>query len=201
MSQRFADASAMPRSYAARATACACSCAAMILDIGIPGPDGIEVCKELRAAGNWIPILFVTARDDEIDRVLGLELGGDDYIPKPFSPRELVARVRAAVRRNQRSGDAASDLIELGAVKVDRGARRVFVDGKEVEFTATELAHLMTRPGRVISREQLLSEVWGYAAYVSQRTVDTHIAQVRGKLGDHSFIRTVRGVGYSADQD
>lgn len=177
--------------------------AAIVLDIGIPGPDGIEICRRLRAEGNWTPVLFCTARDEEIDRVLGLELGGDDYISKPFSPRELVARVRAAVRRNQRSADGGADLVELGAVTLDRSARRVFVAGAEVEFTATEfdlLAHLMTRPGRVISREQLLSEVWGYAAYVSHRTVDTHIAQVRAKLGDHSFIRTVRGVGYSAEQ-
>ena len=176
---------------------------AMLLDIGIPIIDGVEVCKQLRAEGNWIPILFVTARDDEIDRVLGLELGGDDYITKPFSPRELVARVRSAVRRNQLSAEGAEDALQLGEVKVDKAARRVFVAGEEVDFTATEfelLSHLMSRPGRVISREQLLSEVWGYAAYVSHRTVDTHIAQVRAKLGEHSFIRTVRGVGYSAEQ-
>lgn len=176
--------------------------AALVLDIGIPGPDGIEICRRLRAAGNWIPILFCTARDDEVDRVLGLELGGDDYITKPFSPRELVARVRAAVRRNQKSVDGGANSLTLGAVTLDKSSRRVFVQGAEVEFTATEfdlLAHLMARPGRVITREQLLSEVWGYAAYVSHRTVDTHIAQVRAKLGDHSFIRTVRGVGYSAE--
>ena len=175
---------------------------AVLLDIGIPAPDGIEVIRQLRTAGNWLPVLCVTARDEEVDRVLGLELGADDYITKPFSPRELVARVRAAVRRNAVVEQTPNSVLELGAVKVDKAARRVFVDGTEVDFTATEfdlLAHLMARPGRVITREQLLSDVWGYAAYVSHRTVDTHIAQVRAKLGDHSFIRTVRGVGYSAE--
>lgn len=176
--------------------------AAMVLDIGIPVLDGIEVCRALRSEGNWIPILFCTARDDEIDRVLGLEMGADDYITKPFSPRELVARVRAAVRRNALTVEGSEDLVTLGAVSLDRSTRRVTVDGSEIDLTATEfdlLAHLMARPGRVITREQLLSEVWGYAAYVSHRTVDTHIAQVRAKLGEASFIRTVRGVGYSAE--
>lgn len=175
---------------------------AVVLDIGIPLVDGIEVCRALRSEGNWIPILFCTARDDEIDRVLGLELGADDYITKPFSPRELVARVRATVRRNSLVVEGTDDSLTIGDVRIDKSARRVTVAGEEVDFTATEfdlLAHLMARPGRVISREQLLSEVWGYAAYVSARTVDTHIAQVRAKLGDHSFIRTVRGVGYSAE--
>lgn len=176
--------------------------AAVVLDIGIPGIDGIDVCRTLRAEGNWIPILFCTARDDEIDRVLGLEMGADDYITKPFSPRELVARVRATVRRNSLAVEGPEDSLQIGDVVIDKSARRVTVAGKEVDFTATEfdlLAHLMARPGKVISREQLLSEVWGYAAYVSHRTVDTHIAQVRAKLGEHSFIRTVRGVGYSAE--
>jgi len=176
--------------------------AVVVLDIGIPGMDGIEVCRQLRAEGNWTPVIFCTARDDEIDRVLGLEMGADDYICKPFSPRELVARVRATVRRNNLSVEGSEDTVTLGQVMIDRAARRVVVAGQEIEFTATEfdlLAHLMARPGRVISREQLLSEVWGYAAYVSHRTVDTHIAQVRSKLGDNSFIRTVRGVGYSAE--
>ena len=175
---------------------------AILLDVGIPGPDGIEVCRTLRAEGVWIPILFCTARDDEVDRVLGLELGGDDYITKPFSPREVVARVRAAVRRNERVGQGESDVIVMGDVSIDKAARRVTVRGQEVVFTATEfdlLAHLMSRPGRIISREQLLADVWGYAAVVTTRTVDVHVAQVRAKLGDASPIRTVRGVGYGAE--
>lgn len=175
---------------------------AILLDVGIPGPDGIEVCRTLRAEGVWIPILFCTARDDEVDRVLGLELGGDDYITKPFSPREVVARVRAAVRRNERAVQGDSETITMGEVTIDRAARRVTVKGQEVLFTATEfdlLAHLMSRPGRIITREQLLADVWGYAAVVTTRTVDVHIAQVRAKLGDASPIRTARGVGYGAE--
>lgn len=175
--------------------------ACIVLDVGIPAPDGIEVVKYLRQEGNWTPVLMCTARDDEVDRVLGLEIGADDYITKPFSPRELVARVKAAIRRHNKSAEP-DDLIELGNVTLNRATRKVSVDGNDIEFTATEfdlLAYLMTRAGRVISREQLLSDVWGYAAYASNRTVDTHIAQVRAKLGEMSFIRTVRGVGYSAD--
>jgi len=173
---------------------------AVVLDVGLPEMDGTEVCRRLRADGDWVPVLFCTARDDEIDRVLGLELGADDYITKPFSPREVVARVKAVVRRAD--GPSASPLLELGRVVVDRDAHKVRVDGQEVELTATEfdlLVHLMRHPGRVLSREQLLSEVWGYAAVVGTRTVDVHVAQVRAKLGDASPIRTVRGVGYSAE--
>ena len=175
--------------------------ACIVLDVGIPAPDGIEVMKYLRGEGNWTPILLCTARDEEVDRVLGLEMGADDYITKPFSPRELVARVKAAIRRHNRSAEP-EDLLQLADVVLNRATRKVTVAGVDVEFTATEfdlLAYLMMRSGRVITREQLLSDVWGYAAYASNRTVDTHIAQVRSKLGDHSFIRTVRGVGYSAD--
>ena len=111
---------------------------AILLDVGIPGPDGIEVCRPLRSEGVWTPILFCTARDDEVDRVLGLELGGDDYITKPFSPREVVARVRAAVRRNELVVQGDDDVITMGAVTLDKAARRVTVNGEEVVFTATE---------------------------------------------------------------
>lgn len=174
---------------------------AIILDVGLPGMDGTEVCRQLRADNDWVPVLFCTARDDEVDRVLGLELGADDYITKPFSPREVVARVKSVVRRTNRtqSGDGP---LELGEISLDPVTRRVSVAGEPLELTATEfdlLAHLMANPGRVFSREQLLAEVWGYAAVVGTRTVDVHVAQVRGKLGDHSPIRTVRGVGYSAE--
>ncbi len=175
---------------------------AIVLDVGLPELDGTEVCRQLRAEGNWVPILFCTARDDEVDRVLGLELGADDYITKPFSPREVVARIKSVVRRASLvSADDAP--LTLGSVTVDLVTRRVTVEGRAVSLTATEfdlLAHLMQHPGRVYTREHLLSEVWGYAAVVGTRTVDVHVAQVRGKLGDASPIRTVRGVGYAAEE-
>ncbi len=175
---------------------------AIILDVGLPGMDGTQVCRALRAEGDWTPVIFCTARDDEIDRVLGLEMGGDDYVTKPFSPRELVARVKSVVRRAAAPTEEGRS-ITLGRVTLDRDARRVTVDSEEIILTATEfdlLAHLMARPGRILTREQLLSEVWGYAAIVGTRTVDVHVAQVRAKLGDASPIRTVRGVGYGAEE-
>lgn len=173
---------------------------AVILDVGLPGIDGTEVCRRLRAEGDWTPVLFCTARDDEIDRVLGLELGADDYITKPFSPREVVARLRAVLRRTQ--GVDVHDETSLGDVRLDRTSRRCWAGTEEVGLTATEfdlLAHLLAKPGRVFTREQLLSEVWGYSGFVGTRTVDVHIAQVRAKLGDRDLIQTVRGVGYRAD--
>ncbi len=176
--------------------------AAVILDIGLPGLDGIEVCRRLRSANDWTPVLFVTARDDEIDRIVGLELGADHYVTKPFSPRELVARVTSVLRRSQGSPDHSADLV-VGDVRLDTGQRRAFAGDREIELTATEfdlLGYLMRRPGRVFSREQLISEVWGYSASGSVRTVDVHIAQLRAKLGDLSPIRTVRAVGYAVEQ-
>jgi two-component system response regulator MtrA len=175
--------------------------AAVILDVGLPGIDGIEVCRRLRGEQDWTPVLFVTARDDEVDRIVGLELGADDYITKPFSPRELVARVSSVLRRTR--GAAEASALQVGAVRLDPAQRRVFVNDAEVTLTATEfdlLAYLMRRPGRVFSREQLISEVWGYSSFAANRTVDVHIAQVRAKLGTASPIRTVRGVGYAVDE-
>jgi len=174
---------------------------AIILDVGLPGMDGTEICRRMRAQGDWTPVLFCTARDDEVDRVLGLEMGGDDYITKPFSPREVVARVKVALRHAQFT-EVTGDVVTMGRVTLDRGARRVLVEGEEIALTATEfdlLAYLMQHPGRVITRDHLLEEVWGYASAVGTRTVDVHVAQVRSKLGDASPIRTVRGVGYSAE--
>jgi two-component system, OmpR family, response regulator MtrA len=175
--------------------------AAVILDVGLPDIDGIEVCRRLRAEQDWTPVLFVTARDDEVDRIIGLELGADDYITKPFSPRELVARVASVLRRSQ-GEQLLSPALSVGDIRLEPTARRVFAGTTEVELTATEfdlLAHLMRRPGRVFSREQLISEVWGYSPVAGVRTVDVHVAQVRAKLGEASPIRTVRGVGYSAE--
>lgn len=176
---------------------------AIILDVGLPGMDGTDVCRRLRDEGNWVPVIFCTARDDEVDRILGLELGADDYVTKPFSPREVVARVKSLVRRAGVSGQESGPLTS-GRVSLDTTQRRAFIGADEVVLTATEfdlLAHLMSAPGRVFSRDQLLAEVWGYAAVVGTRTVDVHVAQLRAKLGEHSPIRTVRGVGYSAETD
>lgn len=175
---------------------------AVVLDVGLPGIDGTEVCRQLRARDDWTPVLFCTARDDEIDRVLGLEMGADDYITKPFSPREVVARVKAVLRRST-GRTMPGETLELGDVVVDREARRATAGGVEIALTPTEfdlLVHLVSRPGRVFSREQLLSEVWGYSSVVGSRTVDVHVAQLRAKLGEPGIIRTVRGVGYSADE-
>jgi DNA-binding response OmpR family regulator len=172
---------------------------AVVLDVGLPTLDGTEVCKALRDEGDWVPVLFVTARDEEVDRVLGLELGADDYLTKPFSPRELVSRVRAVLRRTQ--GQVAQPALVLGPVRVDVETREVTLDGRTVAMTATEfdlLAALMRKPGRVLTREQLLSQVWGYEAAAGTRTVDVHVGQVRQKLGAAGdLIRTVRGVGYA----
>ena len=176
--------------------------AAVIVDVGLPGMDGTEICRTLRAEDNWVPIIFCTARDEEVDRVLGLELGADDYVTKPFSPREVVARVKSLVRRSSLAGHGPGPL-RIGRLGIDVTRRRVTIDDREVQLTATEfdlLAHLMSEPGRVFSRDQLLTEVWGYASSVGTRTVDVHVAQLRAKLGDASPVRTVRGVGYAVEE-
>lgn len=180
---------------------------AVILDVGLPGIDGTEVCRRLRADGDWTPVLFVTARDDEVDRVLGLELGADDYVTKPFSPREVVARVRAVLRRRQPESagpprQAQSERIQVGRLGLDPGTRRAEAAGRPVELTTTEfdlLLYLMQRPGRVCPRDELLADVWGYPAGTPTRTTDVHIAQLRAKLGDLVRLRTVRGVGYAIE--
>ncbi|MBU8857830.1 MULTISPECIES: response regulator transcription factor [unclassified Micromonospora] len=173
---------------------------ACVLDIALPGLAGTEICRRLRAAGDWTPVIFLTARDDEVDRVVGLELGADDYVTKPFSPRELLARLRAVLRRT--AGTPAEQPRMLGTVALDPSRRTVTAGGTPVQLTSTEfdlLAYLMARPGRVFTREELLAGVWGYAAHAGTRTVDVHVAQVRAKLGPDSVIRTHRGVGYAAD--
>jgi DNA-binding response OmpR family regulator len=170
---------------------------AIVLDVGLPGLDGIEICRRLRAADDWTPVIFVTARDDEVDRILGLELGGDDYLTKPFSPRELVARVKTILRRH---GQQLAGPLAVGTVTLDAARRVVEASGRGIALTSTEfdlLAKLMSSPGQVFTREQLLSSVWGQADYGLGRTVDVHVAQLRAKLGEDSPIRTSRGVGYS----
>jgi DNA-binding response OmpR family regulator len=173
---------------------------AIVLDVGLPGVDGIELCRRLRADDDWTPIVFVTARDDEIERLVALELGGDDYLTKPFSPRELVTRLKVILRRTH--GAPTRREIRLGSLVLDQDTRSAALGDEALVLTATEfdlLVHLARSPGRVFTREQLLSSVWGHADYASGRTVDVHIAQLRAKLGQASGIRTVRGVGYAID--
>ena len=174
---------------------------AVVLDVGLPGMDGLDVVKRLRADGDDTPVLFVTARDEEVDRILGLEMGADDYLTKPFSPRELVTRVRTVLRRGRLPD--VSDEVVVGEVVLSGRQRRVTVAGAPVELTPTEfelLSELLRNPGRVYSRDELLRQVWGYSAAVTTRTVDVHVAQLRAKLGDAVHIRTVRGVGYGLDR-
>jgi len=169
----------------------------IILDVGLPKLDGTQICRQLRAENNWTPIVFCTARDDEVDRVLGLELGADDYVTKPFSPRELVARVKAIVRR---SAQQVSEILDEEGVQLNLKTRRASHNGKPVVLTATEfdlVAYLMARSGHVIERSELLENVWGYTEGLGTRTVDVHVAQIRTKLGADAPIRTVRGVGYA----
>ena len=180
--------------------------AAVILDVGLPGQSGTDVCAAMRLAQNWTPVLFCTARDDEIDRVLGLELGADDYITKPFSPREVVARVKAVLRRSAASAAASTEAkaeLAMHGVEVDTATRRCLVNDCEVELTPTEfdlLVFLLRNPGKVFGRDELLTDVWGYSSAVGSRTVDVHVAQLRSKLEPVEIIRTVRGVGYSVDE-
>ena len=171
----------------------------VILDIGLPGQDGFDVCRELRARSP-VPVLMLTARDEEVDRVAGLEVGADDYVTKPFSPRELAARVKAVLRRTDPSLQRPGKL-ELGDVVLDPGAREVTVAGEPVELTGKEfdlLAYLLENAGIVVSRDQLLDRVWGMSYAGGTRTVDVHVAQVRRKLGRPDAIRTFRGSGYKA---
>ncbi len=171
----------------------------VVLDIALPGVDGFEVCRRIRAHSE-VPVVMLTARDEEEDRIAGLEAGADDYVPKPFSPRELAARLKAILRRTDPvvRGDRT---LELAGVKLSRGARTVFVDGSEVAFTAKEfelLDCLFEHQGLVLTREQLLDRVWGGTFPGGTRTVDVHVAQVRRKLARPGLIQTVRGVGYKA---
>jgi DNA-binding response OmpR family regulator len=179
----------------------------VILDIGLPGElDGIDVCRSIRAESD-VPIIFLTARDDEVDRVLGLELGADDYVTKPFSPRELVARVKAILRRTELTAMDRSDdrpePIDLGAdIIVDPARREVTVGGAAVALATREfdlLLHLSTNRGLALSRRQLLDSVWGDGWIGDDRTVDVHVRQLRKKLGDGLVLETVWGVGYRLD--
>jgi DNA-binding response OmpR family regulator len=170
----------------------------VLLDIGLPGKDGFDVCREIRARSR-VPIMMLTARDEEPDKVIGFELGADDYITKPFSPRELVARMKAVLRRSE--SQQQGDIVELGDVVLDRESRDVTVAGRLVELTAKEfdlLAYFISNSGAVLSRDLLLDRVWGITYPGGTRTVDVHVAQLRRKLARPDLIRTLRGAGYKA---
>jgi two-component system alkaline phosphatase synthesis response regulator PhoP len=176
----------------------------IVLDVMLPGHDGFELCRQIRQSGRLgrTPVIFLTARSDEVDRVLGLEIGGDDYITKPFSPRELVARVKAHLRRFD-SDTAQQQALTIGPFRLDRAARRVFQGEKEIELTSTEfklLEFFLTHPGTAWSREQLLREVWGEQHFVTPRTVDVHVRRLREQIeekpDDPAWLVTVRGFGY-----
>lgn len=179
----------------------------LILDLMLPGMDGLQVCKTLRSEGIHMPVIMLTARDDEIDRILGLELGADDYVTKPFSPRELVARVRAVLRRLGQQNDDKPDnddkLMEVGSIRIDSGKHEVYVHNKRIELTSREfelLVYLCRHTGNVLSRNQLLENVWGYDYPGDTRIVDVHISHLRDKIElnpkSPDIIKTVRGVGY-----
>lgn len=176
--------------------------ALVVLDLMLPGIDGLEVCRLLkqRAESKDIPVLMLTARTEEVDRIVGLELGADDYLVKPFSPRELVLRIRAILRRAHSGEIEEDELIQAGLLLIDPIGHRVQVAGENVELTATEFRLLLTlaqRRGRVQSREELLNVVWGYEHSGYRRTVDTHVRRLREKIGEAAeMVETVRGVGY-----
>ncbi len=172
--------------------------ALVVLDIGLPGIDGLEVCRRIRA-GSRLPVIMLTARDDEADRVAGLELGADDYVAKPFSTRELAARVKAVLRRTAEPYQEADR--RVGDVTLSRPRHEVVVGARTVDLTATEfelLAYLMDHPGLLFGRDALLERVWGIEFPGGTRTVDQHVAQLRAKLGRPELIETIRGAGYRA---
>ena len=177
----------------------------IILDLMLPGIDGLDMCRQVKqdARTRHIPILMLTARKEEVDRIVGLELGADDYVVKPFSPRELVLRAQAILRRSQGSSQSATDTegwLHMGPISIDKAAHQALLNGDPLELTGTEFKLLITlieRRGRVQTRDDLLNTVWGYEYSGYGRTVDTHIRRLREKLGEASeWIETVRGVGY-----
>jgi two-component system response regulator RegX3 len=170
----------------------------VLLDIGLPDFDGFEVCRRIRQKSQ-VPIIMLTARDEEIDRVFGLEIGADDYVTKPFGLRELIARIRAVSRRRTAVDLPASEVLEIGNLKLDLSTRRVYMSGKEVELTTKEfdlLAYLAEHPGIVHRRTDIMESVWDANWYGPTKTLDAHVAAVRKKLGNADWIEAVRGVGF-----
>jgi DNA-binding response OmpR family regulator len=180
----------------------------VVLDLMLPGMDGLEVCRELQRE-RWVPVLMLTARTEEADKVAGFAVGADDYLTKPFSLRELAVRVRAILRRVERIGQPPStEPIVRGGLAIDPARRRTTVDDAEVQLTPLEFEILLTlarEPGVVFTREQLMDRVWGYRDYAGGRVVDSHVARIRRKLGEDGneprFIRTVHGIGYAFRED
>lgn len=175
----------------------------IVLDVMLPESDGFELCRQIRKSNTMsrTPILFLTARSDEVDRVLGLEIGGDDYITKPFSPRELIARVKAHLRREQPEQEVTE--ITLGPFRIDRAAHRLFMHDRELDLTSTEfklLDFFLSHPGHAYGRDQLLNEVWGEQRFVTPRTVDVHVRRLREQIEEKPdeprYLITVRGFGY-----
>jgi DNA-binding response OmpR family regulator len=179
----------------------------VLLDVMLPEVDGFELCRQIRQSTvlGRIPVLFLTARSDEVDRVLGLEIGGDDYMTKPFSPRELIARIKAHLRRGEMDTEPAA--VEIGRFRLDGGARRVFLSERELTLTSTEfnlLEFFLTHTGRAYSREQLLEAVWGDQRFVTPRTVDVHVRRLREQIEEQPenprYLTTVRGFGYRFEE-
>jgi len=176
----------------------------VVLDLMLPGMDGLEVCRQIQR-DRWVPVLMLTARTEEADKVAGFAVGADDYLTKPFSLRELVVRVRAILRRMERIGALPADEpIDHAGLAIDQARRTVAVDGSQIQLTPLEFEILLTlarTPGVVFTREQLMDKVWGYRDYAGGRVVDSHVARIRRKMGEDGaeprFIRTVHGVGYA----
>jgi len=171
----------------------------IVLDVMLPGMDGVEVLTRLRRESE-VYVIMLTAKTEETDKIIGLSVGADDYVTKPFSPRELVARIKAALRRMRSDGEARiGNILQYSHIRIDTGSRQVWVDSRPVELTQTEfdlLAALAEHRGMVLSREQLLEKVWGYDYFGDLRVVDVHLGHLRQKLGNDQLITTVRGVGY-----
>ncbi len=174
----------------------------ILLDLMLPDGSGLDLCKNLKADSKTetIPVIILTAKDDEVDKVVGFEIGADDYVTKPFSVRELILRVKAVLKRGEKKKDIVEVERQFGDLTIDIDSHEVYVDKNKIDLTALEfrlLNQLVDRRGRVQSRDQLLSDVWGYSAEVTTRTVDTHIKRLREKLGPMGkYVQTIRGVGY-----